>query len=91
MIKKIIIKIDETVFELTPKQARTLYEELDEMYGKKVIDYYYPYYSRPYYRRWDYPFTIPLHEYEWTCDSIPSTVSSDNNTDSTSSSYTIEI
>ncbi len=59
MIKKIIIEVGGKEIELTPKQAKRLYDELDELYGKDTDTVYpvIPYY--PY--RWRYPWNPPYY------------------------------
>ena len=53
-IKKIKIDIDGKVLELTKRQAVELKDILEEMYGKKEVDWYvYPYRGCPD-RRWPY-------------------------------------
>ena len=50
MIKKIIIEVGGKEIELTPKQAKKLYDELGELYskGKEYVPYWRWYPSYPY-------------------------------------------
>lgn len=59
-IKKIVLDLGKTEVELSPDQAKKLYDLLDEMYGQKFRDVPYPVYIEPFryrpYWRYEEPF-----------------------------------
>jgi len=75
MIEKIVIKTGEVELSLTLEEARGLYEELKELFGKEIVPNYVPV----------YPWDVPTRPYTpWYMEGTDNTMYFKTNTGGTS-------